>query len=173
MTARRKHAHVGADLSHDHLGVAATDAGVIVAEIGADMSVFPSSRHLASWAKLVPGNNESAGKRKSGSTGKGSPWLRSALVESALAGTRSRGHLRAKYWRIRQRRGHQRAVIAVAHAILEISYQLLTTGELYRELGDDFFERRDNERATRRHLRALERLGYRVTVEPAPDREAA
>ena len=154
-------------------GVGRRNAEVIVAEIGVDMSVFPSSRHLASWAKLSPGNNESAGKRKSGSTGKGSPWLRSALVESALAGTRTRGYLRAKYWRIRQRRGHQRAVIAVAHAILEISYHLLTTGELYHELGDDFFERRDSERATQRHLRALERLGYRVTIDAVPEPEAA
>jgi transposase len=154
-------------------GVGRRNAEVIVAEIGADMSVFPSSRHLASWAKLSSGNNESAGKRKSGSTGKGSPWLRSALVESALAATRTRGYLRAKYWRIRQRRGHQRAVIAVAHAILEISYQMLTTGELYHELGDDFFERRDSEHATRRHLRALERLGYRVTLDAVPEPEAA
>ncbi len=154
-------------------GVGRRNAEVFVAEIGVEMSVFPSSRHLASWAKLAPGNNESAGKRKSGSTGRGSPWLRSALVESALAATRTRGYLRAKYWRIRQRRGHQRAVIAVAHAILEIGYQMLSTGELYRELGDDFFERRDNQRATQRHLRALERLGYRVSVEPAPEPEAA
>ncbi len=154
-------------------GVGRRNAEVIVAEIGTDMTVFPSSRHLASWAKLSPGNNESAGKRKSGSTGRGSPWLRSALVESALAATRTRGYLQAKYWRVRQRRGHQRAVIAVAHAILEISYQMLSTGELYRELGDDFFERRDGERAKQRHLRALERLGYRVTVETAPGQKAA
>jgi hypothetical protein len=146
---------------------------VIIAEIGADMTAFPSSRHLASWAKLSPGNNESAGKRKTGATGKGSPWLRSALVESALAATRTHGYLRARYWRVRQRRGHHRAVIAVAHAILEISYQMLSTGELYRELGEDFYERRDSQRAKDRHLRALERLGYHVTVEPAPDREAA
>jgi transposase len=146
---------------------------VIIAEIGADMSVFPSSRHLASWAKLSPGNNESAGKRKGGSTGKGSPWLRSALVESALAATRTHGYLRARYWRVRQRRGHQRAVVAVAHAILEITYYMLSTGELYRELGEDFYERRDSEHAKQRHLRALERLGYRVTVQPATSEEAA
>ncbi len=154
-------------------GVGRRNAEVIVAEIGADMSVFPSSRHLASWAKLSPGNNESAGKRKSGSTGKGSPWLRSALVESALAATRTRGYLKARYWRIRQRRGHQRAVIAVAHAILEISYHMLSTGELYHELGEDFYERRDGERAKQRHLRALERLGYHVTIDAAPSLEAA
>src|SRR6266568_2503891 len=153
-------------------GVGRRNAEVIVAEIGADMSVFPSSRHLASWAKVSPGNNESAGKRKSGAIGKGSPWLRSALVESALAATRTR-YLRAKYWRIRQRRGHQRAIIAVAHAILEISYHMFQSGELYRDLGDDFFDRRDNERARQRHLRALERLGYRVTVEATANPEAA
>ena len=129
--------------------------------------------HLASWAKLSPGNNESAGKRKSSSTGKGSPWLRSALVESALAATRTHGYLRAKYWRIRQRRGHQRAVIAIAHAILEIGYQMLTTGELYRELGEDFFRHRDAEHAKHRHLQALERLGYRVTIDAVPNQEAA
>src|SRR5262249_17962953 len=95
-------------------GVGPPNPEGVVAQNGADMSVCRSSRHLASWAKVSPGNNESAGKRKSGATGKGSPWLRSALVESALAATRTRGYLRAKYWRIRQRRGHQRAVIAVA-----------------------------------------------------------
>jgi hypothetical protein len=124
-------------------------------------------RASASCCSLTPPTSSS------GSTGRGSPWLRSALVESALAATRTRGYLRAKYWRIRQRRGHQRAVIAVAHAIPEIGYQMISTGELYRELGDDFFERRDNERATQRHLRALERLGYRVTVTEVPAPEAA
>jgi transposase len=150
-------------------GIGRRNAEVIIAEIGTDMTVFPSSRHLASWAKLSPGNNESAGKRKTGSTGKGSPWLRSALVESALAATRTHGYLRARYWRVRQRRGHHRAVIAVAHAMLEIADHMLTTGELYRDLGEDFYERRDNQHAEERHLRALERLGYRVSLQPAPE----
>lgn len=148
-------------------GIGSRTAEVIVAEIGLDMSVFPSARHLAAWAKLAPGNNESAGKRKSGQTGKGSPWLRSALVESALAAIRHRGYLQAKYLRIRGRRGHHRAVIAVAHSLLEIVYHMLISGECYRELGADFFDQRDRERAIRRHTRALERLGQHVTLQPA------
>ena len=110
-------------------GVQRRTAEVVIAEIGTDMSRFPTSRHLASWAGLCPGNNESAGKRKHGRTTKGSPWLRTALVEAALGATRPTGYLRSKYWRVRSRRGHQRAVIAVAHSQLEIIHQLLTTGE--------------------------------------------
>jgi len=88
-------------------GVQRRTAEVVVAEIGIDMSHFPTSRHLSSWAGLSPGNNESAGKRKHGRTTKGSPWLRTALVEAALGATRPHGYLRAKYWRVRGRRGHQ------------------------------------------------------------------
>jgi transposase len=145
-------------------GIQRRTAEVVIAEIGTDMSRFPTSRHLASWAGLAPGNNESAGKRKHGRTTKGSPWLRTALVEAALGATRPNGYLRAKYWRVRGRRGHHRAVIAVAHAMLEIIHQLLTTGELYTELGAEFFEQRQAEQLIRRAVRQLERLGHTVTL---------
>ena len=143
----------------------AASAEVIVAEIGVDMSRFPTSRQLASWAGLCPGNDESAGKRRSGRTTKGSPWLRTALVEAALGATRAPGYLRAKYRRVRARRGHHRAVIAVAHALLEVIHRLLSTGELYVDLGPEYFERRQAEQLVRRAVRQLERLGHRVILE--------
>ena len=145
-------------------GIQRRTAEVVIAEIGTDMSRFPTSRHLASWAGLSPGNNESAGKRKHGRTTKGSPWLRTALVEAALGATRPDGYLRAKYWRVRSRRGHHRAVIAVAHAMLEIIHQLLTTGKRYRDLGAEFFEQRQADQLIRRAVRQLERLGHQVTL---------
>jgi transposase len=149
-------------------GIERRTAEVVIAEIGTDMSRFPTSRHLASWAGLSPGNNESAGKRKHGRTTKGSPWLRTALVEAALGATRRTGHLRSKYWRVRARRGHQRAVIAVAHALLEIVHQLLSSGELYTDLGADYFERRQAEHLKRRAIRQLERLGHQVVLTEVP-----
>jgi transposase len=146
-------------------GVQRRTAEVVIAEVGVDMSRFATSRHLASWAGLCPGTNESAGKRKSGRTTKGSPWLRAALVEAALGATRAPGYLRAKYWRVRARRGHHRAVIAVAHALLEVIHRLLSTGELYVDLGPEYFERRQAEQLVRRAVRQLERMGHRVTLE--------
>jgi len=149
-------------------GVQRRTAEVVIAEIGTDMSRFATSRHLASWAGLSPGNNESAGKRKHGRTTKGSPWLRTALVEAALGATRPPGYLRAKYWRVRGRRGHQRAVIAVAHSLLEIIHHVLSTGELYTDLGHDYFERRQADYLRRRAIHQLERLGHHVTLTEAP-----
>jgi len=147
-------------------GVQRRTAEVVIAEIGIDMSRFPTSRHLASWAGLCPGNNESAGKRKHGRTTKGSPWLRTALVESALGATRKNGYLQSKYRRVRSRRGHQRAVIAVAHAQLEIIHTLLSSGELYTDLGSDYFERQQQEMITKRAIRQLEKLGHQVILNP-------
>src|SRR5213593_3356612 len=149
-------------------GVQQRTAEVIVAEIGVDMSRFPSDRQLASWAGQCPGNDRSAGKRRSGKTRHGSKWLDSALTEAAMAAARTKdAYLAAQYQRLRPRRGHGRALGAVKHSILCACWHMLTTGELYRELGADYFTRRDPERATRRLVAQLERLGHHVTLETA------
>jgi transposase len=149
-------------------GVQHRTAEVIVAEIGVDISRFPSERHLASWAGQCPGNDRSAGKRRSGKTRHGSKWLDTALTEAAMAATRTNDvYLAAQYQRLRPRRGHGRALGAVKHSILTACWHMLSTGELYREAGSDYFTRRDPERAIRRLVAQLERLGQHVTLEAA------
>ena len=147
-------------------GVAQRTAEVLIAELGVDMTQFPSAGHAASWVGLCPGNHESAGKHKSGRTRKGNRWLRAALTEAAHAATRTDSALAAQYRRL-MHRGPKKAVVAVAHSILVIAYHLLSRQTTYREFGADYFDRRHAERATRRAVRQLERLGYRVTLQPA------
>jgi transposase len=130
-------------------GVQRRAAEVIVAETGADMTRLPTAGHLASWAGVCPGNDESAGKRRSGRTTKGSKWLRQTLTESAKAAARTNDtYLAAQYARMRARRGANRASTAVAHSILVAAWHMLQTGETYRDAGGDYFQRRDPERAT-------------------------
>jgi len=151
-------------------GVEQRTAEVLVAEIGVDMRRFPTAGHLVSWAGLCPGNNESAGKRHRGTTRKGCKWLPITLIEAALGAIRKKGCvLGARYRRIMRHRGHKIAVVAIARTILEIAYHLLARETTYQELGADYFDRRDKERATHRYVRLLEQLGYHVTLEdPTP-----
>ncbi len=148
-------------------GVSQRTAEVLIAEIGVDMRVFPTAGHLASWAGLCPGNNESAGKHRPGRTRSGNRWLRMTLIEAALAASRTSTALGARYRRVMRHRGHHKAVIAVAHAMLVIAYHLLSHETTYQELGADYFDRRQADRAQRRAVQTLERQGYRVILEPA------
>jgi hypothetical protein len=151
-------------------GVAERTAEVIIAELGPVMSRFPTHRHAASWAAICPGHDESAGKRRSGKTRKGDSWLRTTLIEAAhsAAGRTRDTYLHSQYLRVKRRRGHKKAIVAVAHSILVVAYYILRDEVPYQELGGDYFVRReDQERLTQRLVRQLERLGQRVTLEPA------
>src|SRR4051794_29317460 len=149
-------------------GVKQRTAEVLIAEIGVDMHAFPTAKHLASWAGMCPGNDESAGKRRSGRTRKGSKWLGIALTEAALANVRTKNvYLAAQYRRLRPRRGHTRALGAVKHSIIVACWHMLSTGETYREAGGDYFTRLDPDKQTRRLVAQLERLGHVVTLQEA------
>ena len=132
------------------------------------MTRFPSDAHLASWARMCPGTDESAGKRGSGATGRGNKWLRAALTEAARAAARTKGtYLAAQYHRLVGRRGKNRAAVAVGHTILIALYHMLRDGVTYEDLGPLYFDERDRQATVGRSVRRLEALGYRVTLETA------
>jgi len=150
-------------------GVARRTAEIFIAEVGVDMSRFRTADHLAAWAGLVPGNNESAGKRKSGTTRKGNPPLRTGMAEAAHAAVHKRNsYPAAQYHRLAARRGKKRAIIAVAHSLTVSAYHMLSHGVDYHDLGSNYFDDRDRQAIKRALVKRLERLGYHVHIQEQP-----
>jgi len=142
-------------------------AWILVAEVGPTVEAFPSAADLVSWAGVCPGNNQTAGKRKSGTTRAGNPWLRRALCEAAWAAAKTKGtYLQAQFRRLAALRGPKRALMAVASSILTAGYYMLQRATRYQDLGPDYFDKRNSLRATRRLIKRLEALGHRVILEP-------
>ncbi|MGH7071505.1 MAG: transposase, partial [Acetobacteraceae bacterium] len=148
-------------------GIGDLGACVILAEIGTDMSRFPTQGHLISWAGLCPKNDESAGKRRSNRMRKGAPWLKTTLIQCAWAAARKKGsYPQAQFQRLRARRGAKKAIGAVAASMLTAAYHMLKDGTFYQDLGADHFDRRAKGTATKRLIARLESLGYDVTLTP-------
>jgi transposase len=148
-------------------GIDELTAWTIIAEIGPDGSAFRDAKHVASWAGLCPGNHESAGKKMSGRTTHGNRYLKRALCQAAWAATRAKGtYPAALYRRIRSRNGHQSAIIAVAHYLLVVSYQLLRKGGEYVEVGADYYDQKNKPKVVRRLVQRLNRLGYYADLRP-------
>lgn len=150
-------------------GIDKRSAQDLIAEVGVEMSHFPSHKHPCSWAKLCPGNNESGSKRQSGRVGKGNKWLRALLVECAHAAGRSKDtYLGSQFRRFAARQGTKRAAVTVAHSMLGAIYFILRDKVPYRELGADYLAKRKQRHVIRHHVRRLESLGFKVDIQPLP-----
>jgi len=148
-------------------GIDRVVGATMIAEIGVDMTVFATAGHLAAWAGVCPGNNESAGKRKPTGARKGNPHLKTALCNAAIGASRKRdSFFKAKYHKLKSRRGGGRAALAIAHKLLVVAYHVLSTGAEYRDLGETYLDKRNAQRSAQRYVRRLENLGYTVTLNP-------
>jgi transposase len=156
---------VEAEMLMEIPGVDRVIAATLIAELGTDMTVFPSEKHASAWAGVCPGNNESAGKTKRAAARKGNEYLKAALVRAAVCAARKRGsYFKSKYYRLKARCGAKRAAVAIAHKILVVVYNMLKTGVAYTDLGEAYLDRLDTQRSATRLLRRLTQLGYDIEI---------